>query len=160
MYTSDMHKPVDISGQRFGKLVAIEVAGKRKYLTMWRCVCDCGNETVAYLSNLRAGKTKSCGCGVRIHGHSTQTTPTYSSWHSMKQRCLRPRAKDLPYYAHVTVCERWLTFANFLADMGERPPGTSIDRIDNARGYEPGNCRWATHSVQMQNRRKKQPLAA
>ena len=160
MYTSDMHKPIDITGQRFGKLVAVEKAGKRKYLAMWRCKCDCGTETVAYLSNLRGGKTKSCGCGVRIHGHSTEESPTYSSWHSMKQRCLRPRPKDVKYYSHVTVCDRWLVFANFLADMGERPEGTSLDRIDNAKGYEPGNCRWATPTEQVRNRRKPQRRAA
>ena len=82
-------------------------------------------------------------------------TGTYRSWCDMIQRCTNPRRDNYERYGGrgITVCERWMTFANFLADMGERPDGTSIDRIDNYRGYEPGNCRWATAIEQAQNKR-------
>ena len=86
--------------------------------------------------------------------HGMYRTPTYRSWDGMKQRCLNPKATGYSRYggAGVTVCDAWLTFGNFLADMGERPEGTTLDRIDPTRGYEPGNCRWATRSVQNRNR--------
>jgi hypothetical protein len=86
--------------------------------------------------------------------HGKHRTPTYRSWDGMKQRCLNPRATGYKRYggSGVTVCDQWLTFAGFLADMGERPEGTTLDRIDPARGYEPGNCRWATASEQNRNR--------
>lgn len=91
------------------------------------------------------------------HGHNPKygkRSGTYRSWDGMKQRCLNPKATGYKRYggAGVTVCERWLKFENFLADMGERPEGTTLDRIDSSRGYEPGNCRWADRSTQNRNR--------
>lgn len=92
------------------------------------------------------------------HGHNKsrlgKRSGTYRSWDGMKQRCLNPKATGYKRYggAGVTVCERWLTFENFLADMGERPEGTTLDRIDSAGDYEPGNCRWADRSTQNRNR--------
>lgn len=91
---------------------------------------------------------------LRTHGHNR--SPTYSSWQSMKNRCLNPNEPSYARYGArgITVCDRWLEFANFLADMGERPAGTSLDRWPNAAGnYEPGNCRWATPTEQALNRR-------
>ncbi len=144
----------DLSGQRFGKLTVlhfVELRGKSGY--MWLCQCDCGNQSLAMAGNLRTGKTKSCGCGKIKHGHSLPETPTYSSWHAMKVRANSKRPKDTKYYGHVTVCDRWLqSFTAFLEDMGERPLGTSIDRIDNSKGYGPDNCRWATPLQQVHNR--------
>lgn len=98
---------------------------------------------------------------ARRHGHThragdvTVQSPTYMSWSSMLKRCSNPSSKDYKSYGGrgVTVCDRWHSFDNFLADMGEKPIGLSIDRRDNDRGYEPGNCRWATTTEQNRNRR-------
>ena len=92
------------------------------------------------------------------HGHTAGggDTATYRSWRSMMRRCLSPGAPKYPEYGGrgVTICERWRDFARFLADMGERPTDTSIDRIDNDGNYEPGNCRWATVEEQRRNQRR------
>src|SRR2546427_1038477 len=100
--------------------------------------------------------TKHGHCGQRVSGRQQPPSPTYRSWYSLTARCTNPNTPDYPRYGGrgITVCERWREdFRNFLADMGERPAGTSIDRINNDGNYEPGNCRWATRSGQMRNRR-------
>lgn len=92
------------------------------------------------------------------HGHTSEgkATPTYVSWAHMLQRCENEDNRAYADYGGrgITVCERWHTFDNFLADMGEKPVGLTLDRIDNDRGYEPGNCRWATRAVQNTNQRR------
>ena len=121
-------------------------------------------------NSLISGKTKSCGCfqletrrlncksNLR-HGHATngRDTPTHMTWRCMKNRCLNPRSPDFNRYGGtgVTVCDRWKnSFVNFLEDMGLRPDGKTIDRINPYGDYEPGNCRWATPLEQIHNRRK------
>jgi hypothetical protein len=93
----------------------------------------------------------------KLHGHTTHTgsSPTYKSWHMMKQRCCNPNNAQYHDYGGrgITMCSRWMSFENFLADMGERPDGTSIERKDNNIGYYPDNCCWATKSAQQRNRR-------
>jgi hypothetical protein len=128
------------------------------------CVCDCGSVRVVLSQSLRTGKSVSCGCystevnkARARHGHNRKghKSRTYTTWNMMTQRCLNPNNDR--YYDYggrgITVCERWLDFANFLADMGERPEGTSIDRIDVNGNYEPTNCRWATSAEQGTNKR-------
>lgn len=137
---------------------------------MWRCRCICGAEVVKAASDIKSGRVKSCGCQKREqmtalglknkrHGQARHSarTPTYISWRSMCQR--GDGSKGLEDYASrgIAVCERWRVFENFLADMGARPSGMSIDRINNDGDYEPGNCRWATPKQQAKNRRTRKP---
>lgn len=153
----------DITGQRFGLLVAIErlpINADRRHL--WRCLCDCGTEAVRKPGHLLGGKSQSCGCArphLRTHGNSTRAsgqTKEYSTWSRMRSRCLNRKAADYKYYGGrgISVCERWQSFDAFLADLGPAPsPSHSIDRIDNDGNYEPGNCRWATKKEQSRNTR-------
>lgn len=143
---------------------------------MWRCCCSCAEGSIAVVQgdSLTMAKTRSCGCLIaevvmpkawaasRKHGHTIghKLTPTWRSWSAMLTRCNNPHYKDYSNYGGrgITVCARWSGkegFQNFLADMGERLKGTSIDRYPDKNGnYEPGNCRWATPTEQLRNTRK------
>jgi hypothetical protein len=157
---------IDICGEKFGRwrVLGIHPERARHGHILWLCRCDCGTERTVRGDLLRYGLSTSCGCLAREktsarmfrHGHAgKKRSPTYRSWESMRRRCNNPNAHAYDRYGGqgIKVCERYNSFENLLTDMGVRPPGTSIDRIDSSRGYEPGNVHWATHSQQNLNRR-------
>lgn len=147
-----MTRLVDISGSKYGDLLVVERVPRQlgDTHTKWQCQCDCGNTTVATYINLKSGNTTSCGCKRRPHGEAN--SPTHGCWSSMMRRCVWK--SDSKYNQVVPVADEWRDFKTFFKDMGERPSlGHSLDRIDNSKGYEPGNVRWATSVEQNSNRR-------
>lgn len=163
-------RKIEMVGRRYGRLlVQCEIEPAVKYVRLFSCLCDCGRVKSVAGSDLRRGAIRSCGClraesrqvaNLR-HGHAGERdgghgTPEYQAWRSMRKRCNSPRTPNYQDYGGrgITVCERWLTFEAFLGDMGLRPSANhSLDRIDNNGNYEPSNCRWATWSQQVKNRR-------
>lgn len=146
-------------GERFGKLVTLERGDRRGHERLWRCLCDCGIETITYQGNLKSGNTVSCGCHRRETSsklnlrHGLSDTKTHWCWGNMMRRCYDVKGKDFHNYGArgITVSKRWHVFENFLADMGEAPAGMTLDRERNNDGYSKDNCRWVTRKIQMRN---------
>ena len=165
-----MHKRIiDITGKKFGRLFVIKFVGVIRRVSMWECLCDCGNIKNIAGIDLRSGHTTSCGCYLKeirgkhsiTHGDliNNKRSPEYEAWLNLRRRCFDSTNKRFPNYGGrgVTVCPQWLGkdgFKNFLSYIGRRPSSKhSVDRFPNKNGnYEPGNVRWATMRQQCSNR--------
>lgn len=163
-------RALNISGKKFGRLSALKPIRKTANgTTVWRCICDCGAQTEARVSQLRDGSKQSCGCLRRdIHSARLSTQngmskhPLWPVYRNMISRCHDPKNKDYSNYGGrgIKVCRRWrdgtadkLGVECFVEDMNSRPSGASLDRRDNDKGYSKANCRWVSHSTQCNNRR-------
>jgi hypothetical protein len=164
----------DITGMRFGHLTAMEYGGRKVFPSgvthnLWISKCDCGNTVTLAYGSLTSGHTTSCGCtakqkiaeartkhGYASHRKNGKFNKTYLCWRNMKSRCANPNDDRYPAYGGrgIKVCERWLVFENFLADMGDCPDNCSIERIDIDSDYCPSNCQWLPDRDQFENKQQ------
>lgn len=149
---------IERTGHVYGRLVVVSQAPNRGREPCWNCECGCGNTKVVTSRSLKKGDCKSCGCldrehrkfGNVKHGMASRRSGIYQSWADAIQRCTNPNIKAYPNYGGrgISVCERWMTFENFLEDMEAGwYKGMTLDRIDRNGNYEPGNCQWLTRSA-------------
>ena len=154
----------NLVGEIFGRLTVVEIYGRcKKKNLLWLCRCVCGGTAIAYAYDLRVGKVMSCGCRSRegthtIHGMARggkNRSKEYSIWATMVNRCTNEKDHSWLRYGGrgITVCDSWRTFENFYADMGAKPEGKTLDRIDNNKGYNKENCAWRSIYEQSRNKR-------
>jgi hypothetical protein len=156
----------NLSGKRFGRLLVIERSENSRHgSARWKCICDCGKETTVSGSALRSGSTLSCGCMLKENRdrfkkerlkHGKSKDKLFGVWNDMIRRCRDKGSDDYKNYGGrgIIVCDRWKNnFANFLEDMGNRPDGFTIDRVDTNGNYCPENCIWASRLKQNRNAR-------
>lgn len=155
-------KKLDITGVRYGSLVAVSPAEKSsRGQAVWLCNCDCGLQKEIRLSSLRSGESLSCGCRKLLSNEDTTThglsqTAEYKAWTAMKGRCGDPSHSSYKNYGArgISVCQEWITFEGFISSMGMKPdPSLTLERRNNNGNYEPSNCYWATRSQQNSNKR-------
>lgn len=151
----------DLSGQTFGQLTVVQRAGTTRGNALFLCRCTCGGLAEVPGNRLTSGNTKSCGCRKRdrLLRHNLSRHPLYKTWRAMTDRCTNPGNKQWPDYGGrgITIADDWLGeigLARFIEDMGERPAGCSLDRINNHGPYSKANCRWATDTQQQRNTRQ------
>jgi hypothetical protein len=159
---------IDITGHHYGRLTVINISHHdRRGHILWACRCDCGTKAIVRRGDLQQGRTRSCGCLKRDitrsqstkHGHAPREgrSGAYRSWAAMRQRC---RVNHNYSERGIKVCKRWLSFERFFTDMGSRPRGLTLDRINNDGDYKPGNCHWVTRAEQARNQRRTKLSAA
>lgn len=148
----------DKTGMKFGYWIVLGFAGRDKAkATVWSCECECGAKKDVKVGSLQKGLSKSCGCkskelrAPKLFKHGLAGTLTYKSWHSMLQRAEGKGGHESYPERGIGVCDQWSDILVFVADMGLRPDGKTLDRIDNTKGYSPENCQWATPKQQMNN---------
>ena len=160
-----MSRVVDMTGERFGRLVVIKrvMPSSKDGYAMWLCQCDCKKMKIIKGGSLRSGDTNSCGClhieRFLTHGEGSQKhglSREFMIWQGMKARCINPNTESYKYYGArgITVCDSWIdSYETFLADMGRCPKGMTINRLNNFKDYSPSNCKWSTWKEQQCNRR-------
>lgn len=146
----------DIIGKKHNHLYIKEIVRREKNShIMVLVLCDCGKEKIINLNNIRTGVTKTCGCKAGNRSHNLSKTNEYQTWATISQRCYNTKNTVYRHYGGkgITVCDEWRnSFEQFYRDMGPRPEGCSLDRIDPNKGYEPNNCRWTDIFVQNINK--------
>lgn len=155
-----MPKKIEMLGKKFGRLIATQEIGKDKNGYRYLFACDCGNTKEINGASVRSGYVLSCGCirsettAAKNFVHGMVHSGAYSSWQAMKTRCNNINQKANARYKFIGYEKNWELFENFVRDMGERPHGMTLDRIDNSKGYSKANCRWATPAQQSRNTRQ------